>query len=218
MRRREFLRTGAALGAASLAGLRPLAGGERPDLVLRGATLFDGTGAPGREADVAVLGDRIVEVGRRLARGREELDLRGYALAPGFIDIHSHADLSLLVNPRAESRIRQGVTLEVVGQDGSSVGPWSESVYREVRARYRERYGVEIDFRDLAGFFRALERTPPAVNVASMVGHGTIRSRVLGEVDRKPSAEELARMRALVQEGCAGPSPRTSATAGAGWG
>ncbi|HZD03840.1 MAG TPA: amidohydrolase family protein, partial [Longimicrobiales bacterium] len=133
-------------------------------------------------------------------RGAEELDLRGLALAPGFIDIHSHADLSLLVEPRAESRIRQGVTLEVVGQDGSSVGPWSEEAFRSTRESYRERYGVDIDFRDLGGFLDRLDRTPPTVNLASMVGQGTVRSRVVGGEDRPATAAELARMRGLIRE------------------
>ncbi|MGD2070415.1 MAG: D-aminoacylase [Gemmatimonadota bacterium] len=174
--------------------------GERADLVLRGAVVFDGTGAPGREADVAVVGDRIAEVGRVARDGGEEIDLSGLALAPGLIDIHSHADLSLLVEPRAESRVRQGITLEVVGQDGSSIGPWSEEVARRRAESYRERYGVELDFHDLAGFFRALGRARPAVNLASMVGHGTVRGTVVGGEDRPATAAELREMRTLVRE------------------
>ncbi|HAB30182.1 MAG TPA: hypothetical protein DCE19_05635, partial [Gemmatimonadetes bacterium] len=131
-----------------------------PDLVLRRATVFDGTGAPGLELDVAVTGDRITEVGTITATGAEEIDLAGMALTPGFIDIHSHADLSLLVNPNAESRIRQGVTLEIVGQDGNSVGPMSDAGFRATRDRYRDTYGVDIDFRDLGGFLDQLDRTP----------------------------------------------------------
>ena len=106
--------TGNAAGSAAgdSAGIASgISSGARADLVLRGATVFDGTGVPGMELDVAVTGDRITEVGRVAATGSEEIDLAGMALAPGFIDIHSHADLSLLVNPNAESRIRQGVTL-----------------------------------------------------------------------------------------------------------
>jgi N-acyl-D-amino-acid deacylase len=198
MNRREFVQAGTVLGAASLARVRPLAGQERPDLVLRGATVFDGTGSPGMEADVALLGDRILAVGRIPDSGREEMDLSGQALAPGFIDIHTHADLPLLANPRAENRVRQGITLEVGGQCGGSPGPWSEEAFQSNRERYRDRYGVEIDFRDLGGFFRALERTPPAVNAACMVGQGTIRGKVVGNEDRPASTEEVARMRAEV--------------------
>jgi N-acyl-D-amino-acid deacylase len=200
MDRREFLQAGAAFGFASLTGSRTLAWRDTPDLVLRGAMVFDGTGAPGIEADVAVVGDRIQEVGRIAARGSTEVDLRGKVLAPGFIDIHTHADLPLLANPRAENRLLQGITLEVGGQCGGSPGPWGEEEFRATRERYREAYGVDVDFRDLGGFFRALERTPPSVNAACMVGHGTIRGTVIGNDDRPATPEELARMRTLVRE------------------
>ncbi len=174
--------------------------GAAPDLVLRRATVFDGTGAPGRELDIAITGDRITAVGTITEAGSEEIDLAGMALAPGFIDIHSHADLSLFVNPNAESRIRQGVTLEIVGQDGSSVGPMSEAGFRATRDRYRDVYGVDIDFRDLGGFLDQLDRTPATVTLATMIGHGTIRGRVVGGQDRPATESEVQRMRALIAE------------------
>ena len=180
-------------------GAKPRYAAE-PDLVLRRATVFDGTGAPGLELDVAVTGDRITEVGTITATGAEEIDLAGMALTPGFIDIHSHADLSLLVNPNAESRIRQGVTLEIVGQDGNSVGPMSDAGFRATRDRYRDTYGVDIDFRDLGGFLDQLDRTPATVNLATMIGHGTIRGLVVGGGDRPATDDEIQRMRALIRE------------------
>jgi N-acyl-D-amino-acid deacylase len=162
--------------------------------------VYDGTGAPPREADVAVAGDRIQAIGPGLhAPGAEVVHLDGMAVAPGFIDIHSHSDLVLLVDPRAESKVRQGVTTEVTGQDGSSVGPWSEARFEETRAAYRSRYGVEIDFRDLAGLFRRLERDQPAVNLASMLGHGTLRSFVVGDTATPASGEQRRAMAALVE-------------------
>jgi N-acyl-D-amino-acid deacylase len=127
----------------------------------------------------------------------------GRAVSPGFIDIHTHADLPLLANPWAENRILQGITLEVGGQCGGSPGPWSEETFQSTRGRYRERYGVEIDFRDLGGFFRALERTSPTVNAACMVGQGTVRGMVVGSEDRPATEEELARMRSLVSQALA---------------
>ena len=229
MKRRAFIQTGSLIGAAGAAGAlglgltrgrpgreaapgvasvtgtaaptRSVTGsGDGPDLVLRRATVFDGTGAPGLELDVAVTGDRITEVGTITATGSEEIDLAGMALAPGFIDIHSHADLSLLVNPNAESRIRQGVTLEIVGQDGSSVGPMSDAGFRATRDRYRDTYGVDINFQDLGGFLDQLDRTPATVNLATMIGHGTIRGLVVGGVDRPATENEIQRMRALIGE------------------
>lgn len=207
MKRRTFVRASAALAAGSLAAPGLVYGRRRADLVLRGATVFDGTGAPGREVDVAVTGDRITEVGPDLPAASEELDLRGLALAPGFIDVHSHADLSLLVENRAESRIRQGVTTEVVGQDGGSVGPWSEDEFQATRERYRER-GVDIDFRDPPGFLDRIDRERPAVNVASMVGNGALRGHVVGYENRPATRAEIERMKELlrtfVNAGCVG--------------
>lgn len=198
MDRRGFLQAGAAISLTSLGGLRGVPWWRVPDLVLRRATVFDGTGAPGIEADVAVAGDRIQAVGEITGDGAVEIDLAGQALAPGFIDIHTHADLPLLNNPQAENRVLQGITLEVGGQCGSSPGPYGEESARSARERYREMYGVDVDLRELGGFFRALEQVPPSVNAASMVGHGTIRGLVIGGENRPATSEELARMREMV--------------------
>ncbi|MDE2783839.1 MAG: D-aminoacylase [Gemmatimonadota bacterium] len=208
MKRRDFLARGTA-GLAGLAGLgRPAApwvaaNRGRQTLVVRHGTVYDGTGGPPRTGDIAVDGDRITAVGEVAATGAVEIDARGMAVAPGFIDIHSHADLSLLVNPRAESRVRQGVTVEVVGQDGSSIGPWSDGTFELTRDRYRRDFDVEIDFRDVGGFLDRIDRERPAVSVASMVGHGAIRGLVVGGADRPATASEIEGMRALVREALA---------------
>lgn len=203
MKRREFLRTGgtlSAFGALGVLGTSRALGASSPDLILRRATVYDGSGSPGFEADVAITGDRITAIGRIVEMGLEEIDLAGIVLAPGFIDIHSHADLSLLVNPKAESRIRQGITMEVVGQDGSSIGPWSEGGFQSTRERYRQNYGIDIDFRDLGGFLDRLDRSPATVNLATMVGHGTVRGLIVGFEDRPATKTELARMKNLVRK------------------
>ena len=230
MKRRDFVTggtKGALVGLAGLAGLgaRPAApsvtgtgnagrpvrqhgrggrgSGPRADLVIRGGTLIDGTGAPPRTGDMAITGDRISALGQVSGAGTVEIDARDMAVAPGFIDIHSHADLSLLVNPRAESRVRQGVALEVVGQDGSSIGPWSDGTFESTRDRYRRSYDVEIDFRDIGGFLDRIDRVRPAVSVVSMVGHGTVRGYVIGGADRPATSAEMDGMRALVRDGLA---------------
>ena len=170
------------------------------DLVLRGAVVYDGLGSPPVEADVAIAGDRIQAVGSGLqAPGAAALDLRGLALAPGFIDIHSHTDTNVLIDPRAPSKVLQGVTTEVVGADGGSVGPWTEEEFRERRDRFRDRHGVEIDFRDPGGYLRFLDRFRPGINLAVMIGAGRVRSFVMGEDDRPPTDVELARMVAEVE-------------------
>jgi N-acyl-D-amino-acid deacylase len=167
------------------------------DLVIRGGTVFDGTGAAGVESDVAINAGKIAAISRRIAeRGTDEIDARGMAVAPGFIDIHSHGDGSLDQDPRAESLIRQGITTIVVGQDGSS------------RAPSRPRQGApaageDAGERSFSALFASIDKLHPAVNVASMVGLGSLRGIVVGNDDRPATAAELARMTAMVEEALA---------------
>ena len=188
--------------APALVGLR-----DRADLVLRGGVVYDGTGAPPQRLDIAITGDRITAMSSNVPAGGEEVDVTGLAVAPGFIDIHSHADMNLLVNRNVESRIRQGVTLEIVGQDGGSIGPWSDAQFESNRDSWRGR-GVEIDFRDPAGFLERITREKPAVNVASMVGNGALRAVVIGNEDRPATSVEIERMqdtlKDLIERGCVG--------------
>src|SRR5687768_12169930 len=189
--RRDFL--AAALAVPSL----PYLQAPRYDLVIRGATVFDGSGAPGRELDVAVRGTRVAALSARVAgRGREEIDARGLAVAPGFIDIHSHADGTLFGDPRAESVIRQGVTTVVVGQDGGSRGPSGDDP--SARTQIRRSLRAHGPFPSLGDFLAAVDALPPAVNVASMVGLGTVRGIVIGNDDRPATPAEVTRMRSLV--------------------
>ncbi|HEU5209502.1 MAG TPA: D-aminoacylase [Longimicrobiales bacterium] len=208
MKRRTFLRhTGAALGAAALgptAVHAAAAGPAQAALLLRGAIVYDGTGASPFEADVLVADGRIREVGSRLAAsGAEEVRLAGLALAPGFVDIHSHTSTQVLANPRAESKLLQGVTTEVAGQDGSSVGLWTDEEFEAARERYR-RDGVDLQFRDVAGFLAQVDRQGAALNIASMIGTGSVRGFVVGEDDRPATPDEIARMRTLVADAIAG--------------
>src|SRR5262245_23542372 len=203
MKRRHFVSRLTTAGVGLLLQQREAWSAQpyRAQRVLRGATIYDGTGGAPIVGDVALDGDRIIGIGRNLnTSGAEEINLRGLALAPGFIDIHSHTDLVLFANPKAESKIRQGVTTEIVGQDGSSVGPVGAESAARTSESYKERYNVEVSFTDLAGFFRTLERLGTAVNLASMVGAGTLRGFVMGNDNRPPTEAELQRMVALVRE------------------
>src|SRR5262245_1998378 len=210
--RRDFLRTtGAAaamLGAPSII-LRSRAGA---DIVVRNGLVFDGLGTPGRPLDVVIAGGRIVSLSRKATeRGAVEIDARGLVVAPGFIDIHSHGDGSLWEDPRAESLVRQGITTIVVGQDGSSRAPRATGEGREDDARRQ--------FAGFAELWSALDRLRPAVNVASMVGLGTIRDVVVGGDDRPATPQELARMeqlvRAAIADGACGASTGLEYTPGA---
>jgi N-acyl-D-amino-acid deacylase len=170
------------------------------DLLLRGGQLIDGTGAPAREADVSVGGGRIVAVEPRSARAaRRVIDARGQVIAPGFIDIHTHSDFTLPLNPRAESKIRQGVTLEVVGNCGFSVAPalpGRAPMLREYLASSAPwlPFG-ETTFTEYVAAFPST-----AVNVILQVGHNTLRLMTAGMENRAPTAAELATMERLLEE------------------
>jgi N-acyl-D-amino-acid deacylase len=152
------------------------------DLVIRGGRLYDGRGGRGRQGDLAVTRGRIAAIGRRLrGRGGEEIDARGLAVSPGFIDIHSHADGTLFLDPRAESVIRQGITTVVIGADGGSRVP-----------------SVEGDA-SFAPLFARVREAGSSVNVASMVGLGRVRRVVIGEHDRPATPDELSRMTEMVR-------------------
>jgi len=194
--RRRFLGESGALCAIMLAGKAPaihLPGRKSYDIIIRNGTIFDGTlGAPS-EADLAITGGRIAAVGRQLGTdARLVIDARGLAVAPGFIDIHSHADGSMFEDPNVESVVREGITTVIVGQDGSSRAPRRQ-------ASDSDDDGGRTPYRTVGEVLDAIDKLPSAVNVASMVGLGTVRHVVVGDDDRPATAEELVRMTALVE-------------------
>lgn len=180
--RREFVSaTGAGLASLGLPALH-FQSAASYDLIIRGAAVFGGAGTPGAEADVGVRRGSIATVARKIAgKGAVEIDGKGLALAPGFIDIHSHGDGGILLDPAAESVIRQGVTTVVAGQDGGSRVPATDGTTSFLK------------------FFRRIEALPSAVNVATMVGLGQVRRIVVGVDNRPATRAELLRMTALVE-------------------
>lgn len=195
--RRRFLQLGVLAAGQAALGRWPAGVQARPpfDLLVRGGRVVDGTGRPAFVADVAMRAGRIEAVGSLPGAGAAVvLDAAGLVVAPGFVDIHGHTDLGILVDPHADSKVRQGVTTEVVGQDGSSVLPVSETMRAGRRRDYRERYGVEVDFGSWDEFWALLAERGHLANFATMVGSGTIREAVIGDDDRVPTAEELERM------------------------
>jgi N-acyl-D-amino-acid deacylase len=205
--RRRFLQAGGAIALQTALGdLSGLGIFARPplDLLLVGGRVVDGTGAAPFAADVGIRDGRIVAVEALVgAAARGTLDVTGLIVAPGFIDIHAHTDLGIFADNLADSKIRQGVTTEVVGQDGDSVMPVTDEMRARRRESYRERYGVEVDAGDWEELFAALEARGHLTNFVTMVGSGTVREVVVGEGDQPPTSEELAAMVALVEEALA---------------
>jgi N-acyl-D-amino-acid deacylase len=210
MDRRSFLRrslkTAAAVSAAGpgllLEGCRT---GKDFDLVIAGGTLYDGSGGAPFRADVGVSGGAIRAVGKiRRSRAAAFVEAKGLAVSPGFIDVHDHTDVGLLVNPRAESAVRQGVTTLVSGQCGGSPFPLSDRDHEEMGQILAKEYGLELDWRDIGGFLGRIERAGSALNYTTFVGHGTVRGAAMGLDDRPPTAAELDRMKELVAESLAG--------------
>lgn len=168
------------------------------DILFRGCRVVDGSGAAAFPADVAVAGGRIVRVETDLDGPAATLvEAHGLVLAPGFIDPHTHSDLTLLADGRAESRIRQGVTTEVIGNCGSSAAPLRGAAVAETRAEAAQ-LGVTVDWRDMDEYLARLRRQGAAVNVAALAGHNTVRGSVLGYDDVQPDGERLAAMERLV--------------------
>ena len=166
------------------------------DVVIRGGTLYDGSGRAPIPGDVAIDGDRIAAVGRVTARGATELDARGMAVAPGFINMLSWATDALFADGRSQSDIRQGVTLEIFGE-GWSLGPLNERMRRQ-RAAEQGDIKYDITWTTLLEALETLAARGISTNIASFVGATTVRMHEVGEDDRAPTAQELARMRALV--------------------
>ena len=175
------------------------AGSPRFDLVLAGGRVIDGTGAPWVRADVGIRDDRVAALGDlSRARAKRRIDVHGLAVAPGFIDLLGQSELSALVDPRAESKIRQGITSELTGE-GISPAPMNDAWVHE-KADWLRKYELKIDWTDLRGYFRRLRRARPAINIGVMVGAAQVRGVVLGFGDAQPDAKQLTEMQRLVEE------------------
>jgi len=207
---------------------------EEYDVLIRNALIVDGTGAPAYKGSVAVKDERIVGVGKVSGDAAATVNAGGKVASPGFIDVHNHGDLSIMYHPRAEGFIMQGITTFVGGQCGSSPGPYGEYIgqpwvlndlYADVapcmyerdwliprdalNLRHREVYGWEIDWTSMGEFFQRLEEKRLSPNYAPLVGHGEIRSLVMGPDFKRPATDDEVRdMVRLTEEamrdGCRG--------------
>ena len=184
------------------------------DVLVQGGKVIDGTGAPWFRADVAIQDGKIAAVERRPtteqvdgqlegAAAATVLDATGCFIAPGFIDPHTHSDLPLLVNPPAESQVRQGVTTVVIGNCGSAPAPVGPLNGAFLNRRIGERaagQGLRRDWRTFGEYCDRMRRQGVAVNVAPLAGHATLRGEVMGMESRPPTADELAAMCRLLAE------------------
>ncbi|MFH0733382.1 MAG: D-aminoacylase [bacterium] len=196
--RRDFIKTSTILAAGLTMGFRVT---NRFDTIIKNGTIINGTGKTLFKGDVGIIGDKITAIGN-LADSSADLiiDATGKMVSPGFIDIHTHTDIELLVNPSGDSKIRQGVTTEISGNCGSSPFPYSEEDAESSSKHLKEKYGVEAYWESIDGFYKALETKRISLNYGSFTGHGDLRAFVMGRNDIPPTTEQLERMKQVLGE------------------
>ena len=171
------------------------------DLIIRGGNVVDGSGSPIRIADVGIAGDSIDVIGPiDEARSKDEIDAKGLVVTPGFVDIHSHSDFTLLVDPRAQSSVYQGVTTELVGNCGHGCAPITDpDLFTANIYGYDSR--LDMTWRTFSQYLEALDAVQPAINVASLVPNGNLRIAVMGYDESPASPDEIVQMSHLLEEG-----------------
>jgi N-acyl-D-amino-acid deacylase len=172
------------------------------DIIIKDGFVVDGSGNPWFRADVGIKGGRISRIGRlRKGQGESVIDAEGKIVAPGFVDIHNHSDGSIIAEPLARSAVRQGITTIVIGNCGSSLAPITDEALPMMRREFDKAHvGFEIpwNWRSFDEYLHALENARPSINVVPLVGHGTVRTVVMGLEARDPSKGELNAMKELV--------------------
>ena len=178
---------------------------KTPDLMLKRGTIIDGTGRPGFEGDVAIRRNWILAVDApgSLQGAPEELDCEGLVIAPGFIDTHSHSDLRVLTEPELPMKVRQGITLEVFGQDGISVAPIRKADRPQMERALAGLLGKldrEWDWESVAEYLDAVERSKPSLDCSYLIPHGAVRLNAMGMEDRRATAAEITAMQDLIRQ------------------
>jgi dihydroorotase/N-acyl-D-amino-acid deacylase len=185
--------------ALQLAALLLAAAPQKLDLVIEHGRVVDGTGSPWFRADVGIRGDRITRMGDlHDVPAKLRIDARDHVVAPGFIDLLGQSELAVLVDPRAESKIRQGITTELTGELGT-VAPVAKEILGGL-GPWLSAHQIKIDWKDLDGYWKRFRAVRPAINVGTMVSTGQVRAAVMGEGSEAPTPEQLLRMQIEVQK------------------
>ncbi len=203
IRRRDFLTEcgKAAIGFTAARVVR-IEAAPSFDLVIKGSRILDGTGGPEFIADVGVAGDTIAAIGSIAPeQGRRVLQVDGLHLCPGFIDIHTHSDATILAYPSADSRVRQGITTELGGNCGDSAAPLAGIGADDRRKVFLDDEGIQADWTDVASYFLRVERTGVSTNQSLLIGQGTLRSNLIGEANRHLDADEIKTLLRAIEEG-----------------
>ncbi len=199
--RREFNLT---IAAGTLGLIAGCSINNKFDIIIKNGLIIDGSGAPAYKKDIGLIGNKIIAIDDlKNSTADIIIDGEGLVVSPGFIDIHTHTDIQLLVNSKAESKIHQGVTTEVSGNCGSSPFPLSDDDFQDFDTKIFEQYGIHIDWRNTDGYLRRLEDHKISINHATLTGQGTLRSIVIGNNDIQANPEQINEMKDMLERSMA---------------
>jgi N-acyl-D-amino-acid deacylase len=191
--RRHFIKTTALAASGIFVGLTIK---NEFDIIIKNGLIINGTGKQPFVSDLGISGNKIVAIDKNiLSTSAQIIDAKNMVVAPGFIDIHTHTDVGLIVNPTADSKIFQGVTTEVGGNCGDSPFPLNEKDFEEFDKDLFERYNIHSNWKNISEFYSRLEREKFSINYASFTGHGSLRAFIVGKDDIFPTPEQIKKMK-----------------------
>jgi len=194
--RRKFLQTSTLLTTGIIIGCSVK---NQFDIIIKNGLVIDGTGSKPFYSDLGIVGEKIIALDQNIGNSAEIIiDAKGKIISPGFIDIHTHTDTELLINPTADSKIFQGVTTEIGGNCGYSPFPFTQSDLEEFDKNYFERFNEHADWKNIAEFYAKLEKNKLSINYASFTGHGNLRAFVVGKNDVMPSSDQMKKMQEVL--------------------